>query len=291
MGTNKQSVRSASTPVSYQRQTGYWVQEGIKIHLYDMVSPHQQYTASQFRKDALMLVNRLWRKGKLPLVVGGTGFYIRILLGEVKMAGVEAWPKLRRELTLNTVAELQKLLEILNPGKFNKLNNSERYNPHRLIRAIEIELSKDRASPLTSAEKPMTKEYLPCQTQTLKIGLTAPRAHLYQKTDQWVKAIVEHGLIEETKMLMRKGFRETSLLRGLIYQPTVGYLDGQISSRQKLIARIQYQLHAYIRRQLAYFKKMPNVNWLDAQRPNFDNRALKLVESFLRKQTNARSSS
>lgn len=262
VGTNKKPARSASGGRSDAGGSK------VKIHLYDAVKPNEYYSASRFLEDAKVVIEKIWAKGKLPFVVGGTGFYLDALLGRVKLSGVPANPELRKELKGHSSKELQKILNSLNSEKLKSFDQAERQNPHRLTRAIEIELGKP---------KQPTAPTVPLKTKTLWIGLTAPRKFLYEKGDKWVKEIVKKGLIAETRKLLSKNYRQTALLQGLIYQPTVDYLDGRLN-KKTLTTTIQYQLHAYIRRQITYFKRNPKIHWLDISKLDFDKEAEKLVE-------------
>lgn len=281
IGTNKtESGRILDTGYTIQdtgyRGKGYWVQERVKIHFYDVTTPDKQYSASQFVDQAGKVVHGLWQKDKLPFVVGGTGFYISTLLGEVKLSSVPAHPQLRAELEKSSLANLQASLKTLAPEKFRKMNPSEKKNKHRLVRAIEVaSATKLRKEPIKQNTTKLN------QTKILKVGLTAPRKFLYQKADLWAKFIAAHGLIEETRKLTTKGYKNTPLLQGMIYQQALDFIKGELS-KEEMVKRIQFELHGYIRRQLTWFKRDKKIKWLDVSGSNFDKKAEKLVRLFLK---------
>lgn len=273
LGTNK--VTGSKIQDTGYRGRKFWMKEGVKIHFYDATTPDRPYSAGQFIDQAERVVTNLWKKRKLPFVVGGTGFYISALLGEIKLSGVSANPQLRSELGKSSLTNLQASLKTLNPGKFKRMHPSERKNKHRLIRAIEIatalKLNKQTARPKTTQLKP---------AQTLKIGLTAPRGFLYEKADQWIRSMVEHGLIDETRKLIEKGYKNTPLMQGIIYKQSVDFVEGKFN-QEEMIKRIQSELHGYIRRQLTWFKRDQKIKWYDLSQPDFDKRITELVRLFL----------
>jgi tRNA dimethylallyltransferase len=138
----------------------------------------------------------------------------------------------------------------------------------RIIRALEIELKKEK-------EKVTPLPYL--EDVDIKIvGLTARREFLYTNADTWADKIWENGLVAETKRLLEMGYANTPKLNGLIYKTAVQYIKNQLSEEHAL-ERIRYDLHAYIRRQQTYFKKMKNVQWYNVIRDDFKEKIYTLV--------------
>ncbi len=117
---------------------------------------------------------------------------------------------------------------------------------------------------------------------SLKIGLKAPRRILYQRADNWAEEVVEQGLVEEVKTLIEMGYKNTKPMQGLIYLTVVEYLEGK-KTKQEMLQRIKWDLHKYIRRQLTWFERDKDINWLDISKPGFDTKAITLVESYLEK--------
>ncbi|MBM4401950.1 MAG: tRNA (adenosine(37)-N6)-dimethylallyltransferase MiaA [Candidatus Cloacimonetes bacterium] len=278
IGTNKASVTEKLKNRKTEKNKRFRLQEGVRIYLYDVTTPDKQYSASKFIDAAAEVIKKIWRPGKLPFVVGGTGFYISALLGEVKLSGVPADQELRDELNINSLENLRETLKSLAPAKFGQMNNSELKNKQRLIRAIEVAV----ASKL-GRKKPRQKRAPLPEINILKIGLMAPRKIMYHQADRWAHRIVmSRGLIRETKNLLEHGYRNTRLLQGMIYAPAVSHLDGKLP-KIELVKTIQGELHAYIRRQMTWFKKDKKIHWFDITEVDFDREVVKLVESFLRK--------
>ncbi|MBI3282650.1 tRNA (adenosine(37)-N6)-dimethylallyltransferase MiaA, partial [Candidatus Curtissbacteria bacterium] len=124
-----------------EKHSGYWIVDGVRINGFDIKDPSQQFTAADFLKFAHTSLIRIRVAEKLPIVVGGTGFYIKALIEPIDSIGIPANPKLRGNLQKLSVQELFQKLSSINSQKAKSMNRSDRKNPRRLIRAIEIALS------------------------------------------------------------------------------------------------------------------------------------------------------
>jgi tRNA dimethylallyltransferase len=267
IGTGKMPAGTGTVPV-LKRGDGVWTVDDVKIHLYDVVEPNKNFSVARFKDAAEKEIQSIWRRKKVPFLVGGTGFYIAAVLGESETAGVSPNWELRRQLEKLSVEELFEKLQRLDPKRSESI---DRFNSRRLVRAIEIALAG--ASPKLSPDRPEPRS-------VLKIGLTAPREVLYQRADSWAEAIVSNGLIDEVKDLIRRGYKDAPPMNGIIYKTAIEFVDGKIS-KDEMRQRIKFDLHGYIRRQLTWFRKDKKINWLDITRPDFDPRTQKLVELFL----------
>ncbi len=253
VGTGKLPVSESDKSVEIQPK--YWIIKNVKIWLYDVVTPDQFYSVTDFRKDAFDVIKDIKGRGKIPIVVGGTGLYIDALLGKLNDVKIPPDFKLRDELKNKTVSELQKMLpsDIL-----EMMNNSDRNNPRRLIRKIEkleeVTESKSKFMPL-----------IPDQF----ILIDAKNEILYEKVDRWVEAIWE-DLLKETYKLKEKGYGDTNPMQGIIYKTALEYLENRLAE-EPAKDRIKYDLHAYIRRQKTWFKRY--------RESSFDSGIFKLVES------------
>ena len=158
-----------------QKHPGYWIVDGIRINGFDLVNPQESFSAADFIKFASASANKIVSSKKLPIIVGGTGFYIKAFLGGIGTAGIPADKKLRLKLEKLSVAALQQKLQEVNLQKFKSMNKSDQANPRRLIRAIEISVSR-----------PNTTNYQLPTTDYHMIGLTAPHGFLYKRADSWL---------------------------------------------------------------------------------------------------------
>src|SRR3989338_5041381 len=182
------------------KHDGYWIVDAVRINGFDLVEAGQQFTAADFLTFASTTMIRIIVTKKLPIVVGGTGFYIKALIEGIGSIGVKPDWQLRRKLEkLDTSTLYQKLLEV-NPTRARSMNQSDRANPRRLIRAIEIALLSQKSE--VKSQKSETTHYPLPTIHYLLIGLTAHNDFLYQRADYWLDVRLEHGMIEEVRALL-----------------------------------------------------------------------------------------
>lgn len=262
IGTGKAPSEMYNVQCTIYKKEGYWEIDGTKIWMYDVADPRKQYSAADYVKDAITVINGIVKRGKLPIIVGGTGFYLKALLEGVPTLHVPIDKKLRQQLNYLTIEQLQNKLKTLNPKRWKEMNNSDRQNPRRLMRAIEVARAKPKED-----QKSKIKDQ---RYDTLKIGLIAPREILYQRSDDRVIDRVKQGMVEEAKRLHKE---ELSLERmkqlGLEYGVLADYLSGRIKTKSELIKILQLEIHGYIRRQLTWFKKQSSTTWFNITDKDF----------------------
>lgn len=236
-----------------QKFDGYWIVDGAVIHGFDIVEPGQNFSASDFVDLAETKIKVIEANNKRPIIVGGTGFYIKSLISGIAASGIEPNLKLRRELEKLTRDQLLEKLSSLDPKKVKTMNNSDRLNPRRLIRAIEI----------ASSDKVETKSNKQSKYQYEIIGLTASNEKLYKKSDDWLNLRLKNGLIGEVQSLLEKKVKESWLVGlGLEYRWITKYLLGEILESDA-INRIKGDTHSFIRRQKTWFKQFDNIKLFD----------------------------
>ncbi len=244
IGTGKQPL---STSAHIEKADNRWIFNGISVWGYDLALPSEQLSAYDFVRFALAKARELLAAGKQVFVVGGTGFFIDAFTGRTPLEPVEPNPELRAELAeLSTPKLYAKAVEL----HIEVPNVSEQSNRHRLIRRIEKALTSSTAPKLS---------YLP-DVAFRYIGLTGPRELLYSKTDDWADAVWRQGLVLEVERLLSLGFGAAPPLHGLVYKSVLQYLEGGLIETDAL-STIKSDLHAYIRRQLTYFKKNKDIVW------------------------------
>lgn len=257
-----------------KKEKGRWIVDGVVINLYDIVNPKRQYHLSRFIKDAKKVIKKIHKDKKLPILVGGTGLYIRALLDGFDNLSIPVDKRLRAKLDKLSLEELQQKLKLLSLEKWSSLNQSDRQNPRRLLRAIELIHMYPYAS--KQKIKGLNKSF-----DILKIGLSAPKDYLYKKADKQVQMRIDQGMINEAKYLSKEGltlkrFKQLGLEYGVLAQ----YLKGDIKSKDQLIKTLQGKIHGYVRRQLTYFKKEKEVNWIDITDKNYLTRIENKVSSW-----------
>lgn len=248
IGTNK-------LPLDYnhsiQQYHGYWLVDDIRINLYDIATPDQDYNVSHFSGDSEAIIKRLLKENKIPIVIGGTGFYLNALFNPMHNQRVPKNNVLREELESLTVEELRKRLP---KQELEFMNESDINNSRRLTRKIEIiEFSKNNKM-INQVKQNKFKD-------VLYIGLTDSRENLYKNVDQWVNSIWSE-LINEINYLDELGYADTTPMKGIIYKTAFKFVksNGALND-QEAIERIQFDLHKYIRKQQTYLNKMQEIKW------------------------------
>ena len=250
-----------------------WELEGVPIWGVNLVVPNETLTVVQYSDYAKKRIKEIWRRQHVPFIVGGTGFYIDVVLGKQEVGRIPPNPALRKQLEDLGVKELYQRLQKLDPGRAVVIDKK---NPRRLIRAIEIATA---GGSVIKKEQGFSRHFEE-SVDTLIIGLTAPREVLYARADAWVEEIFIKGVEGEVKSLLAKGYRKSPAMQGIIYKTVVDLVDGRISPEQAK-QTIKFDLHAFIRRQLTWFKRDKRINWFDITEPNFDKDVELLVQAFI----------
>lgn len=272
LGTGKEANQNQTV----SKHTGYWILDGIKVWLYDQTSFKKQYTISDYRKDAAKAVHTISAQYKLPIIVGGTGFYLDGVLKGIDTDSIPENTALREILEALSLEEVQDRLKKRSPELFEELNNSEKHNQRRLTRKIEVLEylgSRDQAK---KPSKGLTDEY-----DILKIGLTAGKNILDKRIEGRVIKRVEQGMIEETEELIKKGLTFDRMRQlGLEYGVIADFLEGVIGSKVEFIYILQQKIKQFAKRQLTWFKRDKEIVWIDITDKNYLQKVEKLVEDW-----------
>lgn len=250
----------------------FWELNGIKIWMYDMVDPKEQYSVADYVKEASRIIEEIRERGKLPIIVGGTGFYLKALLEGLSNLTIPMDPKLREKLDSLSLQELQTRLQELSTQKWEKMNSSDRQNPRRLIRAIELSAN----FPVKIATS--LASLAPRNDNILKIGLTVSRNILYKRIDERVVSRINQGMIDEAEKLHKKGLSLKRMRQlGLEYGVLADYLEDKFKNSEELIKLLQGKIHGYARRQITWYKKEKDIIWFDITEEGFAEKIEKLV--------------
>lgn len=223
---------------------------GIPHHLLDVADPKRQFSVSRYQKLALQKIKEILKRGKLPIIVGGTGFYVDAVVTGIALPAVPPNNKLRTKLNKKSTTELLEILKNLDPERAEKIDQN---NPRRLIRAIEI------ATALGHVPKAATN---PPPYQFIKIGLGHDPEVLRQKIIKRTRQQLKQGLVNETKKLNRQGvsWRRLEAL-GLEYKYAALYLQGKITARE-LAVQLEQSVLQYAKRQLTWWRRDQELQWL-----------------------------
>lgn len=271
IGTGKMPGRSLN--VKAQKLKGYWIVGGIKIWMYDVTDPLHQYNVAQYINDVKKILPKI--PDKLPIIVGGTGFYLKGLLEGFTNLSVPRDEGLREELNSLMVKQLQSYLKKISKLKFDKMNQSDRNNKRRLIRKIEI-------SKFDSGKKKIVGGILG-KNNILKIGLKAPRDILIERINSRVVSRVNSGMIEEAVYLHSNGLSlERMRELGLEYSVLADYLEKK-KTLEGVIEVLQTRIRQYAKRQLTWFKKEKQVRWFDISSPEWRREVERVVKDWYNK--------
>ncbi len=234
-------------------------QKGIPHHLLDIVHPDEDFNAAIYRRVALPIVNDICSKGRACLVVGGTGLYIRALLGGL-MKSPPSDPRLREELHMECevhgTPKLHEELKGLDPECAEGIHPNDKT---RIIRALEIiRLSNRRSSDLMKKHG-----FRDRSLDALKICLNVDRKELYHRINERCMEMADRGLMEETQYLLNKGYSpDLKPMKAIGYRHMIRYLQGKESFRET-IDTLKRDTRRYAKRQITWFKAEPDVIWID----------------------------
>jgi tRNA dimethylallyltransferase len=242
--------------------------DDIPIHGLDLVNPDQPFSVADWTGLTHQLIAEISQRGHLPLLAGGSGFYLQGLTGQIATLAIPPDPQLRRDLAQLDLSQLQQRLHQLNPQRFQSLNPSDRQNPARLIRAIEVNQNAATApqSDSTSYDVQM-------------LGLKLPLSQLYARADARIEAMLKLGLVEETQKLVNQFGASSQAMTGIGYAEIVQYLQGTLPL-DRAVQAIKYRTHAYIRRQQTWWQKQP-VTWIDVSATNWQTQADALARQWI----------
>jgi tRNA dimethylallyltransferase len=232
--------------------------QGVPHRLIDLVNPDESFNAGFYRRQAIDEIERLYRDGRLPLVVGGTGLYVRTLLKglcDAPPADPLVRAVLLREAKDQGCDRLYARLVDVDPTSAARLHPRDE---SKVIRALEVhQLSGRRMSEFQGehgfAERPFS---------ALIIGLNRDRGTLYRRIEERIDWQLSHGLIEETRQLLAQGYRRTSAaMKGLGYRQVAEHLAGECDAAE-MVRRFKRDTRHFSKRQMTWFRKEPGVQWL-----------------------------
>ncbi|MCR5457934.1 MAG: tRNA (adenosine(37)-N6)-dimethylallyltransferase MiaA [Clostridiales bacterium] len=254
-------------------------QKLVKHHLIDIVSPDINYSVADYSSAGKACINKLSSEGRGVVLCGGTGLYEQSILGKINYSEEISDLSYRAELEGLALKEgpeyIHKMLEGIDPESAKKIHAN---NTKRVIRALEIY----KTTGVTKTEHDRLNQTEP-EYEYIRIGIDyLDRQNLVKNIDKRVEAMFEKGLIDEVSSLLRKGYLapDTTAGQAIGYKETIEYING-ILSLEEAKEKIKISTRQYAKRQLTWFRKYDDVNWLFADKePNGDlfTQALELIE-------------
>lgn len=227
--------------------------EGIPHHLFDIKEVDEEYTIYHYQKDCRKLIKEVKGRGKPPILVGGTGLYIKAALYDYKLTEekeTNTYDNLTNEELYNKLLELDKNIVI------------DKNNRRRLIRAINYYKENNKSINTNTTNKLLY--------DAIFIGLTTDRGILYDKINNRVDIMIKDGLLNEVKAFYDKNVRTKPLLNAIGYREIYSYFDGNISL-EEAINKIKQNSRHYAKRQYTFFNHQLPIVWFETDYSNFNN--------------------
>ena len=234
--------------------------QGIKHYLVGTISPTKRYSVSEYKKDAICAIEEIISNKKSPIVVGGTGLYVNSLIYGIDYPEIETDLKYRAELEeMANEKGLEYLYKMAKEIDEEAMKNISVNDKKRIIRVLEI--YKETGKTKTELEIESRKNGIPYEYKVFAINM--PREILYDRINKRVDIMIEKGLIEEVKQLYSKyGKQLCTAAQGIGYKEVIDYLNKEIT-KEEMIEKVKMETRRYAKRQLTWFRKIPNITWLD----------------------------
>jgi tRNA dimethylallyltransferase len=232
-------------------------QARVRHHLLDLRDPDQVLTLAEYQHLAYAAIDDIHSRGKVPFLVGGSVLYVRAVTAGLRIPAAPPDPSLRAALELELaeggLPPLVERLRVLDPLSAGQIDLR---NPRRVLRALEVVL-------LTGQSKVLLEGEDPPPYRMLRIVLTRERGDLHRRIDGRVQQMVDGGLVAETQRLLAQGYAPTlPAMTSLGYREITAYLNGELTLAAA-IQRIQIETHRFVRHQMTWLRKLPDLHWYD----------------------------
>lgn len=243
----------------------------VPHHLIDICSPAETLSLGAFQRLALAKIAEVAGNGRLPILVGGTGQYVRAVVEGWGIPHVPPQPALRDALEKLGGEALGRWLQVLDPTAAAQI---DRRNVRRVLRALEVTLVAGR--PISELQRKTPPPYVFCQ-----IGLFRERESLYRRVDERVDGMMAQGLLAEVEGLVRQGYgRSTPAMSGLGYRQLLAYLAGEMNL-DEAVSRIKFETHRFVRQQATWFRRDdPQIHWFDADQMTLQEIVAKIKQEL-----------
>lgn len=242
--------------------------EGIKHHLIDFVKPDERYSVANFKIDAENKIEEILKLGKVPIIVGGTGLYIDTLVYGIEYPEIDLDEKYRNELMEKAnseegLAELYEQAKLIDKEAAEKISQNDK---KRIIRILEIY----HATGKNKTEMERISRLNGTKYNYKVFAIDMDREKLYERINLRVDLMIEQGLIDEVKNIIKKYQKFPTAMQGLGYKEVVQFLNGELT-KEEMIEKIKQETRRYAKRQLTWFRKNKDIIWIDGLNSKEEN--------------------
>jgi tRNA dimethylallyltransferase len=240
-----------AAPCEIKNKKDFCLHKGVRHYLVGFLKPDKIFSVAEFKEMASKIVDKITRRGKIPIVCGGTAFYIHALTENLSIPKVLPNWKLRKNLEKKDLKILVKQLRKLDKAAFKIVDLK---NKRRVIRALEVCAAGLKFSEFRKAGSPVFN--------VLQIGINVPRKELYKRIDNRILKMVKQGLAAEIKNLIKNGYGPSlPSMSGIGYKEIGEFLKEKIT-KEEAIKLIAFRTHKYVRGQMGWFRKNKEIKWV-----------------------------
>ena len=250
--------------------------KGIPHHLIDIKDPDETFSVAEFQALAEQKIREIAQRGKLPILVGGTGLYIQSVIDKYTFTEQKGIIEYRKRLHLSAKEKGNKFLHdrlaLVDPEAASRIHINDL---KRIVRALEYYCVTGR--PISENKEAYERNYM-SKYRAVLIGLTLERKNLYEKINLRVDKMMEEGLLEEVRTLIRMGYTDSLAMQGLGYRQLLGYLRNEydLAAAVELIKR---DTRRFAKRQLTWFRRDPRIHWFNVENYNDYSQLLLEIKS------------
>lgn len=253
--------------------------KGIPHHLIDIISPYDEFSVKEFTDMAKEIIEDIIKRGKTPVIVGGTGLFINSLIDNVSFSEGENDEKLREELTLLAKEHGNEYVhEMLKEFDYDSYLRLHPNNLKRVIRAIEIY----KTTGITMTEQIKNSKNIPSPYDVYYFGLNAERSYIYERIDKRVDIMLENGLIDEVRNLYESGLDlKYKSMQAIGYKELIMYFEGKLTL-EEAVDKIKQESRRYAKRQLTWFRRDERIKWIDILKYPDSERQFDYIKDMLK---------
>lgn len=250
--------------------------QGIKHYMIDIAEPTERFSVAEYKKRSEEAIEKILQKGKVPIIVGGTGLYANSLIYNIEYNEIMLDEEYRKNLmkiaeTEVGLATLYEKARSIDPVAMEKISSNDK---KRIIRVLEIKHSTGKNK--TELELESRKNEVKYEYKVFAINM--PREILYDRINKRVDIMIENGLIDEVENIIEKYKEFPTAMQAIGYKEIVMYLKGKLT-KQEAIEKIKQESRRYAKRQITWFKKIENIKWIDGLKDKDEN--IKFIQDVI----------